>query len=114
MKRIVAFIVCLCLMLSTSGCLFITIPSIEIPKLPIFPTKPQPTGSIPFTYTLTDEDVDAFYRLLEASEKLALADATPGRDRRAFCTRLSQFAQNMPCTSIVSVFGFIISVIRYL
>lgn len=75
MKRIVAFIVCLCLMLSTSGCLFITIPSIEIPKLPIFPTKPQQTGSIPFTYTLTDEDVDAFYRLLEASEKLALESA---------------------------------------
>ena len=76
MRRLIAFLLCLCLMLSTGGCMFVTVPSLDVPKLPVHPNKPQETepaaAPIPFTYTLTDEDVEKFYELLETSEQLAL------------------------------------------
>ena len=73
MKRLLALIVCLCFLFTASGCVFI---STQVPDAPVSPTTQRATEPavppIPFTYTLTDADVDEFYRLLEESEKLAL------------------------------------------
>lgn len=80
MKRLVALVMILCLLVSSGGCYF----SVEYPDpLPAPPTEPvnndlafeeteQMPTEMPFTYTLRQEHVDEFYSLLDQSEQLAL------------------------------------------
>lgn len=73
MKRLIALILCLTLLFAASGCFCIPADILDIPEL-LAPTEATEPGSppLPFTYTLTEEDVSLFYSLLEESEALAL------------------------------------------
>lgn len=75
MKRLLAWILSICILLSTSGCFYSDFSPVPLPSTSDRPqTEPtQPTeAEMPFSYSLTQEDVDGFYSLLEESEKLAL------------------------------------------
>ena len=49
----------------------------------------------------------------DKNDQLVIVSYNTSASKSDMVYNLSQFAQNMPCTSIVSVFGFIISVIHY-
>lgn len=76
MKRFVALLLCLTLLFTASGCCCIPSDILDIPELRIPEESKEPESPpLPFTYTLTEEDVALFYSLLEESEALALESA---------------------------------------
>ena len=77
MKRLLALLLSIVLVFTTTGCCCCTMPDLsDFTDILDLESDFDPTEfmshPLPFTYSLTQEDVDQFYSLLEESEALAL------------------------------------------